>query len=189
MFLPLLVPKSRRQACAGNVVGSKGQVLGHTPFCGLPDSVSAPPTIFSARHFFHKFSRNISDLESNSRVLHTLWHGYHHTASQSSCTPIHTTWSARDVIGCVPSLATASSETVEPHLSSFRERRWSQKNEYMHTHSSVLPIDGQTVWLHLLASPTNNVHWWKAGTPYFQLSCQPATEPFATNAVPATTCA
>ena len=66
-----LVPKSRRQACAGNVVVSKGQVPGHTPFCGLPDSVSAPPTIFSARHFFHKFSRNIYDLESNSGVLHT----------------------------------------------------------------------------------------------------------------------
>ena len=56
------------------------------------------------------------------------------------------------------STGTPSSETVEPHLSSFRERRWSQKKEYLHTHSYVLPIDGQTVWLHLLASTTNNVH-------------------------------
>ena len=67
MFLPLLVPKSRCQACAGNVVGSKGQVPTAHTLLWASLKGGAPPTIFSARHFFHEPSRNIHGLGSNPK--------------------------------------------------------------------------------------------------------------------------
>jgi len=101
---------------------------------------NAPPTIFSARHFFRK----LSETYLTSKVIPgccspMTWEiADRFTIFQHS---IHTTLQVRDGTGCFPPQATTSPEAAEPHLSSYSERCRSQKNKYGHTHSSVLPTD------------------------------------------------
>ena len=77
MFLPLVLRRVGVKLVPGVLWAQKNKSMHSHPFVRYHIG-SAPPTILSARHFFRTYSRNISDLKSNSDgnlcSLMAWWH-------------------------------------------------------------------------------------------------------------------